>query len=92
MDKTTITENLDSLTYAMSDEEIVKLNNELLEFIMEKYHTEDVTLEMVDFIDTVPYPRKLIDSLVKIGEGTREELEAENRRLYAERGWEKYLL
>lgn len=91
MDKTTITENLDSLTYAMSDEEIVKLNNELLEFIMEKYHTEDVTLEMVDFIDTVPYPRKLIDSLVKIGEGTREELEAENRERYAKQAWKQYL-
>ena len=46
----------------------------------------------IEFMNTVPFPKGLIDSLVRIGHYTREELEEKNRRLYAERGWEKYLL
>ncbi len=48
-------------------------------------------MEIIEFLTTVPRARKLIDSLVKIGEGTREELEAENRERYAAREWEKYI-
>lgn len=91
MDKTTITENLDSLTYAMSDEEIAELNDRLLDSVMKKNNTEDLTVEMAELMLLVPLPRKLINLLVKIGQATREELEEENRRLYAEKLWEKHL-
>jgi hypothetical protein len=98
MNKTKITEDLDSLTYAMSDEEIVSLNHNIMESIMVKNNIKDISkvsfekkMEIIEFMSTVPRARKLIDSLVKIGEGTREELEAENRERYAKQAWKQYL-
>lgn len=98
MNKTKITEDLDSLTYAMSDEEIVSLNHNIMESIMVKNNIKDISkvsfekkMEIIEFMSTVPRARKLIDSSVKIGEGTREELEAENRERYAKQAWKQYL-
>lgn len=89
MDKERI-EDLDSLAYAMTDKEIAELNNRLLESVMKK-NTGDMQLKLMESMNTVPFPKGLIDKLVRIGHYTREELEEKNRRLYAERGWEKYL-
>lgn len=98
MNKTKITEDLDCLTYAMSDEEICNLNHIIMEKMMAKNHITDMSkvsfekkMEIIEFLTTVPRARKLIDSLVKIGEGTREELEAENRERYAKQAWKQYL-
>lgn len=98
MDKTKTKEDLDSLTYAMSDEEICNLNHSIMEKMMAKNHITDMSkvsfekkMEIIEFLTTVPRARKLIDLLVKIGEGTREELEAENRERYAKQEWKKYL-
>ena len=81
---------LDNLAYAMTDEEIAELNNRLLDNVMKK-NTIEANSEIIEFMNTVPFPKGLIDSLVRIGHYTREELEEKNRRLYAERGWEKYI-
>ena len=82
---------LDNLAYAMTDKEIAELNNRLLDNVMKK-NTIEANSEIIEFMNTVPFPKGLIDSLVRIGHYTREEPEEKNRRLYAERGWEKYLL
>lgn len=89
MDKVKI-KDLDSLAYAMSDNEIKELNYRLLESVMKK-NTGDIHSELMESMNTVPFPKGLINKLVRIGHYTREELEEKNRRLYAERGWEKYL-
>lgn len=89
MDKERI-EDLDSIAYAMSDNETKELNDRLLESVMKK-NTGDMQLKLMESMNTVPFPKGLIDKLVRIGHYTREELEEKNRRLYAERGWEKYL-
>ena len=94
----TTAENLDHLTYQMTDEEIYELGNRVLESNKKRYgivNREDVSdevyEEMSDCLLTVPKTRKLINSFVKIGLYSREELEEENRKLYAERKWEQYL-
>ncbi len=43
MNKTKITEDLDSLTYAMSDEEICNLNHIIMEKMMAKNHITDMS-------------------------------------------------
>ncbi len=91
-------ENLDQLTYQMTDEEIIKLRETVLESNKKRYgivNREDVSdevyEEMSDCLLTIPKTRKLINSFVKIGLYSREELEEENRKLYAERKWEQYV-
>lgn len=91
-------ENLDQLTYQMTDEEIIKLRETVLESNKKRYgivNREDVSdevyEEMSDCLLTIPKTRKLINSFVKIGLYSREELEETNRKLYAERKWEQYV-
>lgn len=91
-------ENLDYLTYQMTDEEIYELGDRVFESNKKRYgiiNIEDVSdevyEEMSDCLLTIPKTRKLINSFVKIGLYSREELEEENRKLYAERKWEQYL-
>lgn len=91
-------ENLDYLTYQMTDEEIIVLRETVFESNKRRYgiiNIEDVSdevyEEMSNCLLTIPKTRKLINSFVKIGLYSREELEEENRKLYAERKWEQYL-
>lgn len=91
-------ENLDYLTYQMTDEEIYELGDRVFESNKKRYgiiNIEDVSdevyEEMSDCLLTIPKTRKLINSFVKIGLYSREELEEENRKLYAEKKWEQYL-
>lgn len=91
-------ENLDYLTYQMTDEEIYELGDRVFESNKKRYgiiNIEDVSdevyEEMSNCLLTIPKTRKLINSFVKIGLYSREELEEENRKLYAERKWEQYL-
>ena len=88
-------ENLGISAYQMSDEE---LGNILDTIFFAK--TENIDLgnlsdkmraEITEFSRTIPLTKTAIDSLVGLRICDREELEKENRRLYAERGWEKYL-
>lgn len=91
-------ENLDNLTYQMTDEEIYELGDRVFEsnkkrygIINREYVSDEVYEEMSNCLLTIPKTRKLINSFVKIGIYSREELEEENRKLYAERKWEQYL-
>lgn len=91
-------ENLYYLTYQMTDEEIIVLRETVFESNKRRYgiiNIEDVSdevyEEMSNCLLTIPKTRKLINSFVKIGLYSREELEEENRKLYAERKWEQYL-
>lgn len=93
-----LAENLEDLTYQMSDSELIELGTKVFENNLEQHGITDlskVSMEeseiISDCIQTLPYTRDEIDSLVKLGFYPREELEAENRRLYAERKWEQYL-
>lgn len=91
-------ENLDHLMYQMTDEEIIVLRETVFENNKKRYgiiNREDVSdevyEEMSNCLLTIPKTRKLINSFVKIGIYSREELEEENRKLYEERKWEQYL-
>lgn len=91
-------ENLYYLTYQMTDEEIIVLRETVFESNKRRYgiiNIEDVSdevyEEMSNCLLTIPKTRKLINSFVKIGLYSREELEEENRKLCAERKWEQYL-
>lgn len=91
-------ENLDHLTYQMTDEEILKLADIVYENNKSRYGiidvenmTDEIFNKISDAILTVPLSKIEIDTLIKTGEYTREQLEEENRKLYAERKWEQYL-
>lgn len=91
-------ENLDHLTYQMTDEEIYKLADIVYENNKHKYGiidvenmTDEIFHKISDAVLTVPLSKSEIDTLSKTGKHTREQLEEENRKLYAERKWEQYI-
>lgn len=91
-------ENLDHLTYQMTDEEIYELADIVYENNKHKYGIIDVDNmsyeifnKISDALLTVPLSRNEIDTLSKTVGYTREQLEEENRKLYAERKWEQYI-
>ncbi len=97
INKTMIIEDLDSITYAMSDEELFKLYDNLLKSNIKKHgyaNISEITNEeferINEFDKVLPLSKKVINSLVHIGY-SREHLEQENRELYAKQEWKKYL-
>ena len=48
-------------------------------------------MKLTEFVETIPLTQDIINTLVSLGLSKLEELEEKNRRLYAERGWERYL-
>lgn len=97
MDKTKTKEDLDSLTYAMSDEELFGLYDNLLKSNLKKNGYANISeisneeFERINEFDKVlPLSKKVINSLVNLGY-SREYLEFENRELYAKQEWKKYL-
>lgn len=44
-----------------------------------------------DYLHTLPAIERVINTLIMIKEGTREELLVRNRKLYEAREWEKYI-
>lgn len=91
-------ENLDHLTYQMTDEEISLLSYEIFSKNKQKYNislSDDMTDEefklLTSYLDVLPLSQNVINSMDKLGIYTREELEEENRKRYAERKWEQYI-
>lgn len=91
-------ENLDHLTYQMTDEEISLLSYEIFSKNKQKYNislSDDMTDEefnlLTSYLDVLPLSQNVINSMDKLGLYTREELEEENRKRYAERKWEQYI-
>lgn len=81
-------ENLGSLAYTMSDEEILEISHNIhVKYILDKDISEE---ERDRLISIIPMTTKEIDFFVACGK-SREELEAENRKILAKRAWEKYL-
>lgn len=92
-----INDDLNSLTYAMSDEELFNLYDKILKSNIKKHGYTNISeisneeFERINEFDKVlPLSKKIINSLVKIGY-SREHLEQENRELYAKQEWKKYL-
>lgn len=44
-----------------------------------------------DYLHTLPAIERVINTLIMIKEGTREELVERNRKLYEAKEWEKYI-
>lgn len=91
-------ENLDHLTYQMTDEEISLLSYKIFSKNKEKYNislSDNMTDEefslLTNYLDVLPLSQNVINSMDKLGLYTREELEEENRKRYAERKWEQYI-
>lgn len=81
-------ENLGSLAYTMSDEEILEISHNIhVKYILDKDISEE---ERDRLISIIPMTTKEIDFFVACGK-SREELETENRKILAKRAWEKYL-
>lgn len=81
-------EDLGSLTYTMSDEEILEISHNIhVKYILDKDISEE---ERDRLVSLIPMTTKEIDFFVACGK-SREELEAENRKILAKRAWEKYL-
>ncbi len=94
----TTAENLDHLTYQMTDEEISLLSYEIFSKNKQKYNislSDDMTDEefnlLTSYLDVLPLSQNVINSMDKLGLYTKEELEEENRKRYAERKWEQYI-
>lgn len=87
--------DLEISAYQMSDEEL----DEIMDTIFFT-KTEGVDLknlsnkeldEIMEFCQTIPYTKTAIDTLASLNIYEREYLEAENRRLYEEQSWKRYL-
>ncbi len=90
--------NIDNSAYEMTDDELFALSSLILDKNLEKYGVVDIeketeeTVEAITcFMKTLPLTSTAINSLVKLGINTREELEEENRVKYEKREWEQYL-
>ncbi len=92
--KNTVTD-LEISAYQMSDEELGNILDAIFftktEGIDLKNLSNKMRTEIAEFSKTIPLTKSAIDALVGLGMCDREYLEEENRRLYAECGWEKYL-
>lgn len=44
-----------------------------------------------DYLHTLPATERVINTLIMLKDGTREELVARNRKLYEAKEWEKYI-
>ncbi len=90
--------NSDNSAYEMTDDEIMKLADLMLDKSIEKYGianldkaSSEILGEINDNMRTLPLTSTAINSLVKLGINTREVLEEKNRVKYAKREWEQYL-
>ncbi len=90
--------NIDNSAYEMTDDEIMKLSDLILDKSKEKYGianldkaSSEILGEINDNMRTLPLTSTAINSLVKLGINTREVLEEKNRVKYAKREWEQYL-
>ncbi len=90
--------NIDNSAYEMTDDELFALSSLILNKNLEKYGVVDISKESIEtvraitcFTRTLPLTSTVINSLVKLGFYTREELEEENRVKYEKREWEQYL-
>lgn len=87
-------ENLEVSAYQMSDKELGDILDAIFlpraeNMNLKKLSSKELD-EIMEFSQTIPLTTTVINALVWLGHD-KEELEEENRRLYAERGWEKYL-
>lgn len=81
-------ENLGSLTYTMSDEEILEITKQIFR---KKVINQNISEEEVDeILEKIPLTQQEIDLYVTLGDD-RAALEEDNRKILAKRAWEKYL-
>ncbi len=97
--------NINNSAYEMTDNEIMKLADLMLDKSIEKYGVDEsqeysqlsseiknkLSNDVNNFTRTLPLTSTAINSLVKLGINTREVLEEKNRVKYAKREWEQYL-
>lgn len=88
-------ENIDSLAYAMSDEELMALSNTIFQNKIKGQNLSKMSsqerLSLIEYSKKIPLTKKAINTFIKLGFYTKDELEKENKRLYTERKWEQYL-
>lgn len=64
-----------------------EMNEEDIRILARKLEAKD----NLAYIGTLPVTERVINTLIMIKEGTREELIERNRKLYEAREWEKYI-
>ncbi len=87
--------DLEISAYQMSDEELDEIMDTIFfaktDGIDLKSLSHEEMMKLTEFVETIPLTQDIINTLVSLGLRKLEELEEKNRRLYAERGWERYL-
>lgn len=82
-------ENIDSLAYAMSDEDLMAPSNTIFQNKIKGKNlfkmSSQERLLLIEYSKTIPLTKKAINTFIKLGFYTKYELEEENKRLYAER-------
>lgn len=87
-----------SINEFINDEDMENLTDTIFNINFKKYPIKDIRNitdeeldDVIGFLNDIPFTSAEINSFVRLGLYTKEELEKENKKLYETRQWEQYI-